>query len=310
MYGLSGEGNLTVTALSPTNGTVSLVSLGVDADLVVPSSLVTPPSPEGLVYALAWTAAHEASMSVVEIDLAAAKVTAAWPVPLPVMEIVGLGSEIAFAPASGGNPARVIVMGNSNATDPVSPHLFGAVDVATGAWTQLATLPATTLWTFLGSFAAFSPRSRTMYTQLRNSTAAAGAGVFVHVDTGAVTLRTGCVTDNVQYDPATDSFITVGVMRNGTSIDDVWRVQMSIPADGSGDCTMGRVLYNEASAEGLDVVGVSAFDTAARQYWLFTGGETTPTSILRIGWDDGKLMGPTLATGARLPDTLLYLAAA
>lgn len=119
-------------------------------------------------------------MSVVEVELGSAALLRTIPTPLPVEEVVGLGNEVAYIPGE----HKVVMVGNMNASDPTSPHGVGVLDVATQAWTWLASIPATRYWTFLGNFAGFSPTSRTFYFQLRNYTTASQAAVFVNVDTG------------------------------------------------------------------------------------------------------------------------------
>lgn len=82
---------------------------------------------------------------------------------------------------------------------------------------------------------------------------------------------------------------------------------MSIPADGSSDCVMGRVLYNEVGAVSEDVVSVGAFDTSARRYWLYAAsGPGAPLQLLSVDWDSGSVSAPITPSGD-LPGTLVYL---
>lgn len=304
LYGVTGEGNLTVSSVSPADGTVTTLAV-TPAGVAMTAGLVSTPAVGGVVYALALSAVNRVNMTLLEVDLATANVTRSLPVPLPVQPVVGLGNEMAYSPDDG----KVYVVGNPS-TNLSTPHVIGSVDLATGAWTHIAEVPSGRYTDFFGNFAAFSPRSRTFWFNLRNYTAGSVA-VLVHVDTGAVTIRAGCETDNGAWDPVTDSFITLGTFRNGTTITDVWRAQMTLPADGSGDCVMGRVLYNEASpSDGMDVVSVGTFDAAARTFYYYTGSLAS-LGLMALNWDTGALTGPLVPpNGAALPDSLVVVPAA
>jgi hypothetical protein len=299
LYGLTGENSILVTRVH-TNGTIETVSSSTTS-VGIPGNLVSAPTADGTIFALGLAAG--VNLSVFEIDMATAKLQKNVPLPYECGGIVGAGNQMAYAP----DDNAVWFVYDANSSDP-APHAVAKVDMATGAVTKVAEIPGTRYWDFLGNFAGYSPKSRTFWFQLRNYTTASSVAVFVNVDTNAVTLRTGCLTDNGAYDPQTDSFITMGTFRNGTDIQHVWRAQMSIAADGSSDCVMGRVLYNEASKEGVDVVSVGAFDPVERQFYLYSAASISdPLGLLAIDWDTGALKGPVLPVGGNLPDSLVYL---
>jgi hypothetical protein len=306
LYGVTGEGNLTVSSVSVVDGSVTPLA-STNAGVAIAASLVTTPAVGGVVYALALSAVNRVNMTLLEVDLATANVTRSLPVPLPCQGVVGYSNEAVFSPQDG----KVYIVGSPTTTDPTAPHVVGSIDVATGAWAHIIDLPGAKYWNFLGNFAAFSPTSRTMWFNLRNYTSGMVA-VLVHVDTGAVTLRDGCATDNGAWDPATDSFITLGTYRNGTTIADVWRAQMSLPADGSGDCALGRVLYNEASpADGMDVDSVGVFDAASRTYFYYSGALSEALGLMALDWDTGAVTGPLVPpNGVPVPDSLVVVPAA
>lgn len=299
MYGLTGDGSIVITRVYP-NATVELVANS-SAGVAIASNLYSAPTPDGQLYALALTEAR--NMTVLQIDLATATVVKSFPTPLAVEMIVGTGNEIVYVP----DLNAVVMVGTLNVSDPDAPHIVGSVDMSTGAWKQLASVPGKRYFSYAANFAGYSPKSRTFWFQLRNYTTAGQVAALVNVDTGALTLRNGCETDNGAYDPQTDSFITIGVYRNGTTIADVWRAQMSMPADGSSDCVMSRVLYNELNPDAGDFGSIGAFDTAAREYYMYTGGAAPfQPYLVRIAWDSGVATGP-IVPSTDLPDSLLYL---
>ncbi len=299
LYGIQGDGFIAISRVYP-NGTVDLVS-NTSTPVAIIDNLVTFPTPAGTLFALVASPANSENLTLVEIDMATAQIVKSFATPYPMSGILGTGNEMAYIP----DENKVVMVGDASAS-PTSPHLIGVVDVATGEWKTLATFPSDPYYNFMGNFAAYSPVSRTFFFQQRNGPRGL-AGVFVNVDTGKVTFRDGCVTDNLGYDPKTDSFVTIGVYRNGTTISDVWRAQMSIKADGSEDCRVGRALYNEASDKGMDVVSIGAFDVASRTYYIYAGS-FDDLALVAIEWDTGSVQGPIQATNP-LPDTLVYLPA-
>jgi len=229
-------------------------------------------------------------MDLCGLDLKSGALAPRWRTPLAAMFLEGQGQAFAFMPAAG----EAALMG-ANSTAVGAALTVSAVSAATGATRALTSIDGSKYVGFWPGYAAYSPKSNHFFFQLRNtSNEGTPAAFFVNMDTGAVVTRAGCWLLGVAYDATTDAFVGLAQLSNGSTINSTYLALASLPADGSGDCTLGAVVLDEGTSPYTVGEDVLAFDPEDSRLYVYAEpspinpGSQPSLSLLSISSTDGS----------------------
>jgi hypothetical protein len=308
LYGVNVETALQV-------GTINLPNASLH---VLATSTVTYLAPSQLIalgtgttaYTLSWNESTN-YMDLVGFNLLTAVQVSRVPTNLPEGPsggFMGVGQEIAFIPPSG----EVAVWGQTAAAD--TPWTLQAISPTTGVSRVIQTFPADALVGFLGNgYRGFDAASNRFQTPMRNRTGVPPetmTSLFIDVTTGDVRTQIACLFTTMELDPQKGVYTGFAVFNNGSTLDNVYKVIRTIPADGSGPCSdPTQVVYDEGTMLPYVMAeGTSAFDSESRRLfaYLVSGDQQdSPALLLAVNVDTGVTQYFGNITAAGMANTLV-----